>query len=364
MKKCKICGNITDDSASFCSNCNSSDFTVIEDGLNGAEKICVSCGQKVSSSSTKCPFCGTPFNTSNRQQTSSGNRQTSNAQQQSGQKKQQQSGTVRYASDPPPHADTAHHMDTSHHTDSAAYEGKIPHTDSAGYVSYGYDEYTPPRPPKQNKTVIVLLIVAICLLLSIGGTAAVIYFTKEEPTSDNISTTTGVSSNMSSSSSSDTSAGSSEGLPTNQPMDTLVNTPTSPKRPKISHYKVYKSDITWTSASSAALSPNSTLVCINDADEFSKVCKMAEKAGLKVFWMGASVNAPSKAAWNSATWQDGSPVDYTKWRKNEPSLIDGNDYEYYLMAFYTDGGWYFNDAPNDVSRFYPGQMGYIVETTT
>ena len=106
------------------------------------------------------------------------------------------------------------------------------------------------------------------------------------------------------------------------------------------------------------------MVCINDADEFSKVCQMAEKAGLKVFWMGASVSTLSKAAWNSATWQDGSPVDYTKWRHGEPSFKDGNDYEYYLMAFYIDGNWYFNDAPNDVSRFYPGQMGYIVETTT
>ena len=131
----------------------------------------------------------------------------------------------------------------------------------------------------------------------------------------------------------------------------------------ISSYTVYKDDITWYDADSAARSMGGTLVCINDAEEFYKVCSLADKKNLKVCWVGASRSYDQ--LWEDVYWNDGTPITFKKWYDSDPSYYyDGQD-ELYLMIFKVGDSWYFNDAANDISDpeyKYLGKIGYIVET--
>ena len=88
---------------------------------------------------------------------------------------------------------------------------------------------------------------------------------------------------------------------------------------------------------------------------------MAQSKGIKVFWVGAKRAAG--AAWEKTKWQDNTYINYTKWYPGEPSYIgeDGTE-ESFLMVFCVDGTWYYNDAQNDVTAYYKGKIGYIVET--
>lgn len=148
-----------------------------------------------------------------------------------------------------------------------------------------------------------------------------------------------------------------------QPVPTATVMPTESPEPvkKISSYEVVKSNMTWSEAESAAEGADSHLVYINDREEFEKVCQKAEGAGINVFWVGA--RRYRNDSWYDATWLDGSEITYEKWFDGEPSYTsEDNMDEMYLMVFKVDGEWYFNDAENDVERFYKGKMGYIVET--
>ncbi len=84
-------------------------------------------------------------------------------------------------------------------------------------------------------------------------------------------------------------------------------------------------------------------------------------AGLRVFWVGAK--RYDQQSWSEVSWRNGTPIKFTKWFSNEPSYIssDTGYSENYLMCFYVDGQWYYNDAPNDVKQYYKDKMGYIVE---
>lgn len=132
------------------------------------------------------------------------------------------------------------------------------------------------------------------------------------------------------------------------------------EKPKISAYDVYKSDYTWTEANSAAMQMGGNLICVNSYDEFLKACEMADSRNIKVFWMGASLDYGGQS-WYDVSWNNGDEITYTKWYSNEPSYYENDVPEKYLMAFKVDGEWYFNDSVNDVSSYYAGKMGYIVE---
>ena len=128
-----------------------------------------------------------------------------------------------------------------------------------------------------------------------------------------------------------------------------------------SFYTVYKSDATWSEANKNALKQGGYLVSINNEEEFEKACTLAEDAGLKVFWVGAKRS--SESYWSDVSWLDNTPVGNLNWFDGEPTYYseEGDD-ENYLMVFCVDGEWYFNDAINDVSEYYKGRMGYIIET--
>lgn len=130
---------------------------------------------------------------------------------------------------------------------------------------------------------------------------------------------------------------------------------------KVSVYSAVKADITWHEANTKAENAGGSLACITSKEEFDKVCAMAQNEGIVVFWVGA--RRSSSESWSEVKWQSGEKMNYTPWYTNEPTNIseEGNE-ELYLMVFKVDGVWYFNDAENDVSKVYPGRMGYIVET--
>ena len=137
--------------------------------------------------------------------------------------------------------------------------------------------------------------------------------------------------------------------------------PVQPEKPKVSSYEVYKSDVTWLAASKHAEELGGHLVCINDSEEFEKVCQKADEQNIKVFWVGAYRRSFGK--WDDVKWEDGKSITFAKWLPGEPTYYseDGEE-ENYLMVFNVNGTWYFNDAINDVSKYYTGRMGYIVET--
>lgn len=127
-------------------------------------------------------------------------------------------------------------------------------------------------------------------------------------------------------------------------------------------YKAVKSDDKWTDANLQALKSGGKLVSINSPEEFDNVCSLAEEEDIKVFWVGAKRD--SSDLWEDALWSDGSGFTFTRWFKGEPTYTseDGED-EKYLMVFKVGDKWYFNDAQNDVSHYYSGKMGYIIEYT-
>lgn len=142
------------------------------------------------------------------------------------------------------------------------------------------------------------------------------------------------------------------------PVHTPAPTPT--EKPKSSAYAAYKSDITWTEARRNAGLMGGYLVCINDREEFEKVCQKADEQNIKVFWVGAYRS--SYDSWEDTKWEDGEDITFIKWLDGEPSYYENGDEENYLMVFKVKGEWYFNDAINDVSEYYSGKIGYIVET--
>ena len=135
-------------------------------------------------------------------------------------------------------------------------------------------------------------------------------------------------------------------------------------KPKTSYYQVYKSDVTWEEANNYAQQMGGYLVCINSAEEFNKVCSMAESYGVNVFWTG--MKRATYDDWNSSYWHDGTRMTYQNWMSGEPTYNDKDGTpENYLIAFKVNNskakGWVFNDVPNDITRYYKGKIGYIVE---
>lgn len=135
-------------------------------------------------------------------------------------------------------------------------------------------------------------------------------------------------------------------------------------KPKTSYYQVYKSDVTWEEANTYAQQMGGHLVCINSEEEFNKVCAMAESYGVNVFWTG--MKRTTYEFWEEVYWQDGTKMTYSNWMSGEPTYSDKDGTsENYLVIFNVNNskakGWVFNDVANDITRYYTGKIGYIVE---
>ena len=136
-----------------------------------------------------------------------------------------------------------------------------------------------------------------------------------------------------------------------------INEDESPAEEKetVSTYNVIFSDnpyrlMSWAEANRKASRMGGQIVCVNSYEEFTEVCKIAEDAGLYMFWLGA--RRKNMQDWEDARWVDGSPITYTNWLENEPSYFFEDEEERYLMAIKNGGKWYFNDSFEDVSNVY------------
>ena len=162
-------------------------------------------------------------------------------------------------------------------------------------------------------------------------------------------------------------------LPTNSPAVTektdslktappATPVPSTSLTPKPEHsYTLVVSDVTWAQAFNDAgvVSETSYLATVNSVEEFETLTAMADAANLKMIWVGAKREI--NGLWDDTKWITGESLAYTKWYTGEPSYKDGEIDEYYLMLFCVSDIWYFNDAPNDVTQYYPGKIGYIIE---
>ncbi len=129
---------------------------------------------------------------------------------------------------------------------------------------------------------------------------------------------------------------------------------------KPSTYEVFKGDFTWYEADEYARNNNSRLASVNSEEEFTQLCNMAYENGIRVMWVSAERNSDS---WDTSRWNDGQTISYVKWYSGELSYYeaDGTSEEF-LMLFYVNGEWYFNDCGNDVSKYYAGEIGFVAES--
>ncbi len=127
-----------------------------------------------------------------------------------------------------------------------------------------------------------------------------------------------------------------------------------------SAYQVFKGDFTWYEADEYAGNNGARLATINSEEEFTHLCNLAYENGIRVLWVGAVRDSDN---WDTSHWNDGQTISYVKWYPGEPSYYeaDGTSEEF-LMLFYVNGEWYFNDSANDVSKYYAGKIGFITES--
>jgi tetratricopeptide (TPR) repeat protein len=126
-------------------------------------------------------------------------------------------------------------------------------------------------------------------------------------------------------------------------------------------YEVVKGDATWYQAYGDAVLKGGYLCEINSAEEFDAVAALAFENGIRVLWLGA--RREDSKSWDQTNWTGtNDPMTYTKWYTGEPSYIGEDDeLENCLMAFNVGGEWFFNDSANDVSKFYAGKIGWVIE---
>ncbi len=232
-------------------------------------------------------------------------------------------------------------------------------------VSGGYKAEVPvayPVPPKEKKSgsgmkALLISLIAV-LILVIGAACTIVYCGVIEPVDkDSVLGKVFSAIGLDGFDKSDRTTRYSYELTEEEP------TAKPTEKPKKHEYTVRVGDVTWTEAKSRAKNygEDSYLAAINDKEEFYELTQMAYERGLYILWLGAVRDYDDD--WTDVEWLDGSNFkSYGLWLPGEPSYYsDENIAERYLMAFYVDGEWYLNDAGNDVSQFYSGRIGYIIE---
>lgn len=144
----------------------------------------------------------------------------------------------------------------------------------------------------------------------------------------------------------------------------LVTTPTPSPSPIVtidtSRYSVIKANASWTQAAEACMNSGGTLVTINDQNEFTGICALADKYGLEMVWVGGFRKS------GDIVWLSGQSSEYMPWANGEPSYRDTNGaQENFVLLVKTNGVWAYNDVIDDPVSAYPdiynGKIGYIME---
>lgn len=137
-------------------------------------------------------------------------------------------------------------------------------------------------------------------------------------------------------------------------------------------YRVIQADVSWMEAYEDCILRGGYLLRINSEEEFRKVIQLIVDAGMQDthFYLGGLRREESKEYY----WVDGNgePMEpmlnpegmswaASHWMEGEPSFVSGDDLEMYMDLVYYQGKWVLNDVPEDITVYYPGRTGYIVE---
>lgn len=119
-------------------------------------------------------------------------------------------------------------------------------------------------------------------------------------------------------------------------------------------YEAVMADVSWTEAKLLAEERGGHLVTISDAQEQKLVEDLIDEyEDLHTVWIGG------KNMNNGYQWVNGEEFSYTNWGPGEPNNETGD--EIYMDMYEKDDIWYWNDVPNDISQYYSGKMGYVIE---
>ena len=139
----------------------------------------------------------------------------------------------------------------------------------------------------------------------------------------------------------------------------VADTPAPTQEPKESTYEVIVSDVSWISARDNAINAGGHLVVINDEEEYRRVLHLIEEYPVSYVWLGC------RRVDGAMTWVESAEVDYWPWLEGEPSFVDGEVAEDYLMLCNFSGVWGYNDNRNDPAKDYPvyysGRIAYVIE---
>ena len=97
-----------------------------------------------------------------------------------------------------------------------------------------------------------------------------------------------------------------------------------------------------------------------DEDGFRKdVLDLVREYDVSYVWLGC------RRVDGAMTWVESAEVDYWPWLEGEPSFVDGEVAEDYLMLCNFSGVWGYNDNRNDPAKDYPvyysGRIAYVIE---
>lgn len=127
-----------------------------------------------------------------------------------------------------------------------------------------------------------------------------------------------------------------------------------PEEEKIHRYEFVPSDGNWEEAMAAALEAGGYLVTITSPEEEYEIEQLMEQQeGYIVVWLGASKLSGDFA------WENGEAWVYDNWAEGEPNNETGS--EDFLLMYRVKQVWCWNDVDVDVSTYYKGRMGYIIE---
>lgn len=136
-----------------------------------------------------------------------------------------------------------------------------------------------------------------------------------------------------------------------EPAESEVNAPV------INSYECIKMDCTWSEAARLAEESGGHLVTINSEEENLYVKNLLTLEGVKIYWIGANDLENGTYA-----WIDGTSMSYTDWHDGEPNRDQG--VEHYAALYQIDGVWKWNDLPDDLSQYYTGILGFVIEYET
>ena len=119
-------------------------------------------------------------------------------------------------------------------------------------------------------------------------------------------------------------------------------------RYQTSCYKVVNEKILWHAAKVRCQQHGGSLIAINDADEFNFILSMTSQlTGDYAVWIG--LHRDSAGAFSR--WDNGEPLTFTQWTRNEPNNLLGN--EDCVEMFRYSGGWLDNTCTGYYARTHP-----------